>query len=35
MIEAIRATFPARGLPPERLHFDSFDYAPDTVQLRS
>jgi CDP-4-dehydro-6-deoxyglucose reductase len=28
MIEAIRATFPARGLAPERLHFDSFDYAP-------
>ncbi len=29
MIEAIRSTFPACGLPPERLHFDSFDYAPD------
>src|SRR5262249_3226096 len=28
MIEAIRATFPSRGLLPERLHFDSFDYAP-------
>jgi CDP-4-dehydro-6-deoxyglucose reductase len=27
MIEAIRTTFPARGLPPDRLHFDSFDYA--------
>jgi CDP-4-dehydro-6-deoxyglucose reductase len=29
MIEAIRTTFPAHGLSPERLHFDSFDYAPD------
>jgi len=29
MIEAIRASFPRHGLPPERLHFDSFDYAPD------
>jgi CDP-4-dehydro-6-deoxyglucose reductase, E3 len=28
MIEAIRATFPARGLTEDRLHFDSFDYAP-------
>ena len=28
MIEAIRATFPARGLSEARLHFDSFDYAP-------
>ena len=28
MIEAIRAQFPARGLAAERLHFDSFDYAP-------
>ncbi|HTT03508.1 MAG TPA: 2Fe-2S iron-sulfur cluster-binding protein [Steroidobacteraceae bacterium] len=27
MIDAIRASFPARGLDPERLHFDSFDYA--------
>ena len=32
MIEAIRATFPRRGLPPERLYFDSFDYAPDTAR---
>jgi CDP-4-dehydro-6-deoxyglucose reductase len=31
MIEAIRATFPRHGLDPERLHFDSFDYAPDTL----
>jgi CDP-4-dehydro-6-deoxyglucose reductase, E3 len=29
MIEAIRATFPRRGLNPDRLHFDSFDYAPE------
>jgi len=28
MVEAVRATFPARGLAEERLHFDSFDYAP-------
>jgi CDP-4-dehydro-6-deoxyglucose reductase len=28
MVEAIRATFPAHGLAEERLHFDSFDYAP-------
>lgn len=32
MIEAIRATLPARGLAPERLHFDSFDYAPDVTR---
>ncbi len=30
MIEAIRASFPGRGLSPERLYFDSFDYAPDS-----
>jgi CDP-4-dehydro-6-deoxyglucose reductase, E3 len=29
MIEAIRATFPHHGLSPDRLYFDSFDYAPD------
>jgi CDP-4-dehydro-6-deoxyglucose reductase, E3 len=29
MIEAIRASFPRHGLHPERLYFDSFDYAPD------
>lgn len=29
MIEAIRTTFATHGLAPERLHFDSFDYAPD------
>jgi CDP-4-dehydro-6-deoxyglucose reductase len=32
MIEAIRATFPDRGLRSERLYFDSFDYAPDSVR---
>jgi CDP-4-dehydro-6-deoxyglucose reductase, E3 len=30
MIEAIRASFPGRGLAPQRLYFDSFDYAPDS-----
>jgi CDP-4-dehydro-6-deoxyglucose reductase, E3 len=29
MIEAIRSSFPRHGLAPERLYFDSFDYAPD------
>ncbi len=29
MIEALRSSFPRHGLPPERLYFDSFDYAPD------
>jgi CDP-4-dehydro-6-deoxyglucose reductase len=29
MIEAIRAALPRQGLNPERLYFDSFDYAPD------
>jgi CDP-4-dehydro-6-deoxyglucose reductase len=28
MVEAIRAAFPARGVSEDRLHFDSFDYAP-------
>ena len=28
LIEAIRASFPAHGLSADRLHFDSFDYAP-------
>jgi len=32
MIEAMRASFPRHGLPPERLYFDSFDYAPDAAQ---
>jgi CDP-4-dehydro-6-deoxyglucose reductase len=31
MVEAIRHTFLERGLPREQLHFDSFDYAPDTL----
>jgi CDP-4-dehydro-6-deoxyglucose reductase, E3 len=31
MIESIRAIFPRHGLPREQLHFDSFDYAPDTL----
>lgn len=29
MIEAIRASFPDQGLDPDRLYFDSFDYAPE------
>ena len=32
MIEAIRASFPSRGLPAEQLYFDSFDYAPDSLR---
>jgi len=32
MIEAIRASFPDRGASLERLRFDSFDYAPDTIR---
>jgi CDP-4-dehydro-6-deoxyglucose reductase len=32
MIEAIRASFKAHGLPREQLFFDSFDYAPDTME---
>jgi CDP-4-dehydro-6-deoxyglucose reductase len=31
MIEAMRASFPRHGLEPERLYFDSFDYAPDVL----
>ncbi len=31
MIEAIRAAFPRAGALPERLFFDSFDYAPDSA----
>jgi CDP-4-dehydro-6-deoxyglucose reductase len=31
MIEAIRSEFARHGLPREQLHFDSFDYAPDTL----
>jgi len=32
MIEALRATTPQRGLPEDRLYFDSFDYAPDAAR---
>ena len=32
MIEAIRASFPSHGLAAQRLHFDSFDYAPDSLR---
>jgi CDP-4-dehydro-6-deoxyglucose reductase len=32
MIEAIRTSFVRHGLPPERLYFDSFDYAPDAAR---
>ena len=35
MIEAIRASFPRHGLPPELLYFDSFDYAPDALRRKS
>jgi CDP-4-dehydro-6-deoxyglucose reductase len=31
MIEAIRTSYAAHGLPREQLFFDSFDYAPDTL----
>jgi CDP-4-dehydro-6-deoxyglucose reductase, E3 len=31
MIEVMREAFPRHGLPPERLYFDSFDYAPDAA----
>ena len=31
LIEAIRREGTARGLAPERLHFDSFEYAPDAL----
>jgi len=31
MIEAVRREFPLRGADPARLHFDSFDYAPDSL----
>lgn len=32
MIEAVRAGFAGRGADPVRLYFDSFDYAPDTLE---
>jgi CDP-4-dehydro-6-deoxyglucose reductase len=31
MIEAVRRDFSRQGVPPDRLYFDSFDYAPDTL----
>lgn len=34
MVEAIRHDFTARGLPPEQLFFDSFDFAPDALEKR-
>jgi CDP-4-dehydro-6-deoxyglucose reductase, E3 len=33
LIEAIRASFPQRGVREDRLHFDSFDYASDPKPL--
>jgi CDP-4-dehydro-6-deoxyglucose reductase len=32
MIEAVRREFASRGVAPNRLFFDSFDYAPDTLE---
>jgi CDP-4-dehydro-6-deoxyglucose reductase len=32
MIEAVRREFPLRGVPESRIFFDSFDYAPDSVE---
>ena len=32
LIEAIRASFPAHGLTEDRLHFDSFNYAPPATR---
>ena len=31
MVEAVRHEFTERGLPPQQLFFDSFDYAPDAL----
>lgn len=31
MVEAVRHEFLARGLPPEQLYFDSFDFSPDAL----
>jgi CDP-4-dehydro-6-deoxyglucose reductase, E3 len=31
MVEAVRYEFTTRGLPPQQLFFDSFDYAPDVL----
>jgi CDP-4-dehydro-6-deoxyglucose reductase, E3 len=35
LVEAIRATFPQHGVRDDRLFFDSFDYAPDSVKSGS
>lgn len=35
MVEAIRHEFLARGLPPDQLFFDSFDFAPDVLAKRA
>jgi CDP-4-dehydro-6-deoxyglucose reductase len=32
MIDALRAALPGRGLAPDRLYFDSFDFAPDAAR---
>ncbi|MDP9089473.1 MAG: 2Fe-2S iron-sulfur cluster-binding protein [Pseudomonadota bacterium] len=32
MIAAVRREFDVRGVAPNRLYFDSFDYAPDTLE---
>jgi CDP-4-dehydro-6-deoxyglucose reductase len=32
MIAAVQREFGGRGVSPSRLHFDSFDYAPDTLE---
>jgi len=32
MVETIRHEFTERGLPPQQLFFDSFDYAPDVLE---
>jgi CDP-4-dehydro-6-deoxyglucose reductase len=34
LIAALQAALPARGLPPGRLYFDSFEYAPDALARR-
>ena len=34
MIDALRAALPGRGLAPDRLYFDSFDFAPDAARER-
>ena len=31
MVETVRHEFTTRGLPPQQLFFDSFDYAPDAL----